>query len=45
MDGENDVRLRSRIAQRLDVPNKVRLASLLAAALLGDTRVLARWGG
>jgi len=32
---KKDRQRRSRIAQELDVPNKVRLASSLAAALLG----------
>jgi len=36
--------LRSRIVQILNVPQRVRLASSLAAALLGTMRVLARQG-
>lgn len=43
-DVEKGFQLRSRIAQRLDIRKSVSRASTLAAALIGEMRVLARWG-
>ena len=43
-DVEKGYQLRSRIAQRLGIRKSVSLASTLAAALIGEMRVLARWG-
>jgi len=43
-DAEKDPQRRSRVAQRLNVPKRTP-RPFARAALLGEQRVLARWGG